>query len=145
MQELIKIFRDLIAPVALLICVFIIKPYAADNVAIQTSYLQYLPLILLGIAIILSWKFNRQQCFYLLSMIFLYSAIFMLLNSDIKQFEQTQTNFLIAAFAFFKLFRPKVDADVSNKIIINSVCFLIGFKKCSLRPPLSSDASDVNQ
>lgn len=101
MQELIKILRDLLAPVVLLISVFILKPYVANNEMIQSSHLQTLPLILLGIAIILSWKFNRQQCFYLLSMMLLYSATIMLIKSSIIQFEQAQISFIIAAFAIF--------------------------------------------
>ena len=101
MQELSKILRDLLLPVALLIIIFILKPYVENNNAIETSYLQSLPLILLGIALILSWKFNRQQCFYLLSMILLYSATFMLLNSQIQLFEETKKTFVLAGFAIF--------------------------------------------
>jgi len=101
MQEFSKILRDLIVPVALLAIVFILKPYVVNNHTIENSYLQSLPLILLGIAIILSWKFNRQQCFYLLLMIFLYSITFILLNSQIQAFEITKKTFILAACAIF--------------------------------------------
>ena len=101
MQELAKISRDLIVPVVLLAMVFILKPYTENIDAIQTSYLQTLPLALLGIALIFSWKFNLSQCFHLLFMVYLYFSTLMLMIPQIEQSDEIQKNLIIAAFAIF--------------------------------------------
>ena len=101
MQALIKFSRDIFTPIILLVLVFILEPYTENIDAIQTSYLQTLPLVLLGIALIFSWKFNLSQCFHLIFMAYFYFSTLMLMTSQITETAEIQRNLFNAAFAIF--------------------------------------------
>ena len=64
MEEILKILRDLILPVALVALSIYVAPMVSNVDFLNTDFVQRMPLGLLAIALLLSWKFGRQSCSY---------------------------------------------------------------------------------
>lgn len=101
MQETLKIFRDLIIPSILLILVFVTQPYFPNLEFLELPFWRSMPFVVLGIALLLSWKFNRLfACYFLILAMFYIGILSSAIESPVN-LENQKTGLVLIAFSLF--------------------------------------------
>ena len=102
-QAVKNVLIDLITPTCLLLLGLALQPLLVGIEFAQTEYFSFLPLLLLLISALLSWKFHQLDAFYLSIMLGMsYGAMLGLnLSADLAGSNNTDFHLLVVASAVF--------------------------------------------